>query len=81
MTLEAILLLLLGAFLFGTMTVLNLIIYNGMYAALMIRDSLLSGINPISVVLLILLHGIFEIPAIIIAGAAASKYPAKSSFI
>ena len=70
------LLLLLGAFLFGTTTVLNLI-YNGLYTALIIRDSLLNGINPLSVVLLILPHGIFEIPAIIIAGAAGFKIPCE----
>ena len=72
--LRVTLLLLLGAFLFGTTTVLNLI-YNGLYTALIIRDSLLKGINTISIILLILPHGIFEIPAIIIAGAAGFKIP------
>ncbi len=72
--LRMILLLLLGAFLFGTTTVLNLI-YNGMNTSLIIRDSLLARTDPISITLLILPHGIFEIPAIIIAGAAGFKIP------
>ena len=72
--LRVTLLLLLGAFLFGTTTVLNLI-YNGLYTALIIRNSFSNGINPLSVVLLVLPHGIFEIPAIIIAGAAGFKIP------
>ncbi len=72
--LRVTLLLLLGTFLFGTTTVLNLI-YNGLYTALIIRNSFLNGINLLSIVLLVLPHGIFEIPAIIIAGAAGFKIP------
>jgi len=63
-----------GAFLFGCPTTLNLI-SNGIFSALIIRESLLSGITFKTIFLLVAPHGIFEIPAIIIAGAAGFKIP------
>ena len=68
--LKVILLLVLGSITFGASTFTNLIM-NGFYFGAMMafaEDSLI-------VVLLVIPHGIFEIPAIIIAGAAGFKIP------
>jgi len=71
---KVVLLLLSGSFLFGTTTILNLI-FNGAATSLIIRDSFLAKTDPSLVLLLTVPHGIFEIPAIIIAGAAGFKIP------
>ena len=75
---RVILLLLSGSFLFGTTTILNLV-FNGVTTSLMIRDSFLAKTNPILILLLTIPHGIFEIPAIIIAGAAGFKIPYENN--
>ncbi|AEA47916.1 stage II sporulation protein M [Archaeoglobus veneficus] len=61
-----------GGFVFGFLTFLNLYI-NGMYLGTMVN----SAVDKIGLktIYLILPHGIFEIPAIIIAGAAGFKIP------
>jgi uncharacterized membrane protein SpoIIM required for sporulation len=63
-----ILRLILGGFLFGAPTVACLI-YNGLPLGYLLKT------NPELTLFLVLPHGIFEIPAIIIAGAAGFKIP------
>ena len=58
---------------FGYYSVLNLL-YNGFSSGIIIGSSS-RVLPPVTVLLLILPHGIFEIPAIIIAGAAGFKIP------
>ncbi len=68
-----ILQLLIGAFLFGSTTFLSLSIngyYLGTYTAVAILNNSINAF-----LILVLPHGIFEIPAIIIAGAAGFKIP------
>ncbi len=72
--LTLVLLLLVGAFSFGMTTFVNLI-YNGFVCGLAISEALQRGIPVNKIALLILPHGIFEIPAIIIAGTAGFKIP------
>ncbi|WP_231963828.1 stage II sporulation protein M [Thermococcus chitonophagus] len=62
-----------GVLTFGGLTILNLII-NSVNLGMLFYDSLLLG-ELKTFFLLILPHGIFEIPAIIIAGAAGFKIP------
>jgi len=69
-----ILLLLVGAFSFGATTFVNLV-YKGFVLGLVISNALQQGIHFNKIVFLILPYGIFEIPAIIIAGAAGFKIP------
>jgi len=57
-----------GSILFGFTTAQNLI-FNGILLALIIRMALLSGVSLGDILILVLPHAIFEIPAII-AGAA-----------
>jgi len=64
-------LLLLGILLFGSTTFINLI-FNGVNLGVVVRASIKT---PMTTLMLILPHGIFEIPAIIIAGAAGFKIP------
>jgi len=66
--------LLVGAFSFGATTFVNLV-YNGFVLGLVISNALQQGIHFNKIVFLILPYGIFEIPAIIIAGAAGFKIP------
>jgi uncharacterized membrane protein SpoIIM required for sporulation len=66
-------LLLSGALLFGMTTAVNLV-FNGLNLALAIK-TLNGSMSLRKILLLILPHGIFEIPAIIIAGAAGFKIP------
>jgi len=63
-----------GAFTFGSLTVI-IIISNGLYLALCIKVAIESNLDLESIILLTLPHGILEIPAIIIAGAAGFKIP------
>jgi uncharacterized membrane protein SpoIIM required for sporulation len=62
-----------GALTFGGLTLLNLI-FNGINLGTLFYDSLLSG-ELKAFFLLIFPHGVFEIPALIIAGAAGFKIP------
>jgi len=57
--------------LFGSTTFVNLI-FNGVNLGMVVKASFKT---PIIIFTLILPHGIFEIPAIIIAGAAGFKIP------
>ncbi|RUM33155.1 MAG: hypothetical protein DSY33_05420 [Archaeoglobus sp.] len=70
----AALTLILGGFLVGFPTFVNLF-FNANDLSLKIFSSIKIGLNVDKVFLLILPHGIFEIPAIIIAGAAGFKIP------
>ena len=69
-----IFLILSGSLTFGMTTLVNLT-YNGMNLGWIIISSLRCGTPIINVLYLTLPHGIFEIPAIIIAGAAGFKIP------
>ncbi len=69
--LKSILILLLG---FGIVTYINLI-FNGVNLAFLYVESIRKKMNLWNFLLLILPHCIFEIPAIIIAGAAGFKIP------
>ncbi len=71
--LRSIILLLSGAFLFGSSTAFNLV-FNGMFLTL-IAEAFLSGLTFNDIFLFTAPHAIFEIPAIIIAGAAGFKIP------
>ena len=72
--LKVITLLILGGFLFGSITFMNLVA-NGLNISLLIAFAITRGISFKDFILLTLPHGIFEIPAIIIAGAAGFKIP------
>ncbi len=63
-----------GAFSFGCSTAFNLLL-NGMLLTLIIREELSSGLSVQALFLLVAPHGVFEIPAMIIAGAAGFKIP------
>ncbi|AGK62160.1 hypothetical protein Asulf_02207 [Archaeoglobus sulfaticallidus PM70-1] len=69
--LNLILILLLG---FGVVTSINLV-FNGANLAFLYIESLRRGMDLWNFLILTLPHGIFEIPAIIIAGAAGFKIP------
>jgi uncharacterized membrane protein SpoIIM required for sporulation len=72
--LKVIFLMLAGAITFGLSTFINLI-YNGFNLGLLVSDAYNSGM-PIKLILaLILPHGIFEIPAILISAVAGFKIP------
>ncbi len=71
--LKVIILLMIGSLFFGSITALNLLL-DGCYVGSTIKLSLKNYATS-KVVYLILPHGIFEIPAIIIAGAASFKIP------
>lgn len=62
-----------GALTFGGTTLLNLA-FNGMILGSAVKTTA-EQIGLIKTILLILPHGVFEIPAIIIAGAAGFKIP------
>jgi len=64
----------LGIVTFGSSTLINLS-YNGFTFGSIISKSLQIGLRTKEILLLTLPHGIFEIPAIIIAGAAGFKIP------
>ena len=64
----------LGAFLLGSITLVNLFA-NGFIFSTMIYLALQKGLSLNEIIALTLPHGIFEIPAIIIAGAAGFKIP------
>ena len=49
--------------------------YNGIFFGILLANSIESNVAVIKILLLTLPHGIFEIPAIIIAGAAGFKIP------
>ena len=68
--------LLTGAFLFGSITILNLC-YNSLYFGYSVASYITNRVPLKSILLLTLPHGIFEIPAIIIAGAAGFKIPCE----
>jgi len=72
--LRLLVLLFLGSITFGLSTFLNLA-FNGLIFGLNLKYFLEMYRNPILVGLIVLPHGIFEIPAIIIAGAAGFKIP------
>lgn len=64
--------LILGSFFFGSLTFVNLF-YNGLILGFVLSST--SSHDMISIAALLLPHGILEIPAIIIAGAAGFKIP------
>ena len=66
--------LLTGAILFGSTTILSLG-YNALYFGYSIASYVINGVPLRNILLLTLPHSIFEIPAIIIAGAAGFKIP------
>jgi len=53
----------------------NLILYNGIFFGISLANSIQNGTSIFEICLLTLPHGILEIPAIIIAGAAGFKIP------
>ena len=53
----------------------NLILYNGIFFGISLANSIQNGTSIFEIYLLTLPHGILEIPAIIIAGAAGFKIP------
>ena len=71
---QVILIILSGAFTLGVTSLLN-IISNGFLLGVNIRIAIENGASLYDVLLLLAPHGIFEIPAIIIAGAAGFKIP------
>ena len=66
--------LIIGSALFGIPTFSSLI-YNGIFFGILLANSIESKATISEILLLTLPHGIFEIPAIIIAGAAGFKIP------
>ncbi len=69
-----IILLITGSALFGIST-FSLLTYNSIFFGILLANSTESMIATSGIFLLILPHAIFEIPAIIIAGAAGFKIP------
>ncbi len=63
-----------GSALFGV-TTFSLLIYNGILFGILLANSIESKVTINEILLLTLPHGIFEIPAVIIAGAAGFKTP------
>ena len=72
--LKIITLIVTGSFTFSILTIVN-ILYNGLTLGYLIGNALRNGFSLNQLILLTLPHGIFEIPAIIIAGAAGFKIP------
>jgi len=72
--LKLVALLISGSVLFGVPTFLNLLA-NGIFVGSVIKSAILLRDEFLEFILLILPHGIFEIPGIIIAGAAGFKIP------
>ena len=72
--LSVIMSLLSGVLLFGSTTLINLI-YCGMVLGHLVISANIYNLSLYELLLLTLPHGIFEIPAIIIAGAAGFKIP------
>jgi len=70
----AIVYLLLGAAIFGSTTFIGLVI-NGLHFGIILKKSVMAGLTTRDVLILVIPHGIFEIPAIIVAGAAGFKIP------
>ena len=74
---KLVMLLIVGGLLMGSLTTINLVI-NGQFLGVIIRE-LITSHDLISTLFILLLfvfpHGVFEIPAIIIAGAAGFKIP------
>jgi uncharacterized membrane protein SpoIIM required for sporulation len=66
--------LILGAFILGLLT-FTIIVFNGLSFGYLISEAFQKGLSLCTIVFLTLPHGIFEIPAIIIAGAAGFKIP------
>ena len=71
---KIIFIILLGFLSVGLTTIIN-IIYNGVYFGYLVAHAVYLGYNIEVIILLTFPHGIFEIPAIIIAGAAGFKIP------
>jgi len=71
---KLLLTLILGGFLFSIPTLL-VEIYNALFFGYLIRYCIVYGIPRYTIFLLVLPHTMFEIPAIIIAGAAGFKIP------
>ncbi len=71
--LRVVVLLIAGSLTFGNLTIVNLLI-NGISIGAVMKSAL-TEYTTSEIILLILPHGIFEIPAIIIAGAAGFKIP------
>ena len=71
---KVIILLLSGAIFFAVTTFATLL-YNGMYISSVIIGNVQKGMHIEDLAALLLPHGILEIPAIIIAGAAGFKIP------
>ncbi len=71
---QVILIILLGSFILGVPSFLN-IVSNGFLLGGSIQTAIKNGASLYDVLLLLIPHGIFEIPAIIIAGAAGFKIP------
>ena len=67
-------LLLIGSITFGASTLQNLV-YNGYNMGYAVAKALKFGLNTSEILVLMLPHCIFEIPAIIMAGAAGFKIP------
>jgi len=70
---RVVVLLITGSLTFGVLTIINLLI-NGLSIGAVIKSALMRY-TTFEIALLTLPHGIFEIPAIIIAGAAGFKIP------
>jgi uncharacterized membrane protein SpoIIM required for sporulation len=69
-----VMLLLSGSLLFGSITLINLV-YSGITLAHLVVSANTYNLSLYELLFLTLPHGIFEIPAIIIAGAAGFKIP------
>jgi len=69
-----VLVLISGSFFLGLTTLSNLFI-NGIAIGTVIMASILKGVSLTTLLLLILPHGVFELPALFIAGAAGFKMP------
>ena len=72
--LKLIILLIIGGFLFGIPTIVNLFV-NGLNFALLMKIAFSCGISVEQFILLTLPHGVFEIAAVIFGGAAGFKIP------
>lgn len=69
---QAIGMIALGIFTFGILTII-LLVSNGMFIGLTIRGNIADGIPISEVILKLIPHGIFEVPAIIISGIIGLK--------
>jgi uncharacterized membrane protein SpoIIM required for sporulation len=66
--------LIVGALVFGLLTVIN-IVFNGLSFGFLVSRAFQKSLSLYAVASLTFPHGIFEIPAIIVAGAAGFKIP------